>query len=86
MDTSLRARREELALQKVVWLGLIQDGYEQGVATDRRSKFRKCLQTLRKISKYLTQKKMKLPNSGARLAKVFISVRRQVISDQVKLF
>lgn len=57
MDASLRACWEELALQSVEWLGLIQDRYEWGVAMDKKSKSRKCLQTLCKISKYLTQEK-----------------------------
>lgn len=39
LDASLRACWEELALQTVVWLGLIQDRYEWGVALDKKSKF-----------------------------------------------
>lgn len=48
---------EELVLQSETWLGLIQDRYECGVVMDKKSKFRRCLQTLCKISKYLTQEK-----------------------------
>lgn len=80
MDALLRACQEELAWQGIVWVGPGQARDEWVIAMDKKSKFRKCLQTLCKISKYLIQRKKiyikkTLPNNDARLAKVFISIR-----------